>query len=148
MKRFTPYELGIFIYDDTKYPDMPLPQKYGISYRLIEEYEQKIEEIDNRHPSWYDSSGDIAKATFALLFVIALCFIFSGNGHDASYLLFPAILIPLACALNWYLKKRNRQKRNKELKMVRSEIIEKYLRDWYDWYNKTYDYKLKYYDII
>ena len=34
------------------------------------------------------------------------------------------------------------------MKNVRSEIIEKFLKDFYEWYNNTHDYKIKYYDII
>lgn len=148
MKRFNPFELCISIYDEPKDPEQPLPKDYGISYKLIEEYEERIEIIENRYPSWYNPADDIAKTTFALLFVIALCFIFSRNGHNASYLIFPAVLIPAACVLNWYLKKRNLQKREKALKMVRSELIEKYLKDLYDWYNRTHEYKQQYFDII
>lgn len=148
MKRFNPSELCIDIYDAPKDPQQPLPQDYGISYRLIEEYESNIEKIDNIYPSFYNPTDDIAKATFALLFLIALCFTFSGHGHSASYFLFPAILIPSAIALNWYLKRRNHQKRERALKNVRSEIIEKYLQDLYDWYNRTHEYKHQYYDIV
>jgi len=147
MKRFNPSELCINIYDAPKDSQQPLPQSYGISYRLIEEYEQKIEEIDKKY-SDFSPTGDIAKATFAVLFIIALCFVFSGNEHSAAYLIFPAILIPIACLLNWYLKKQNYQKREQALKTVRSEIIEKYLKDLYDWYNRTHEYKHKYYDIV
>lgn len=148
MKRFNPSELCISIYDEPKDIEQPLPKDYGISYKLVEEYEQKIEEIENRYPPFYDPASDIAKTTFALLFVIALCFTFSGNEHAASYLIFPAVLIPAACVLNWWLKKRNHQKREDALKMVRSESIEKYLKDLYDWYNRTHEYKHQYFDII
>lgn len=148
MKRFNPSELCISLNDFPKDPQQPLPQNYGISYRLIEEYEQRIEQIEKKWPSYYNPTSDIAKATFAILFIIALCFVFSGNEHSAVYLIFPAILIPIACLLNWYLKKQNYQKREQALKTVRSEIIEKYLKDLYDWYNRTHEYKKQYYDIV
>ena len=148
MKRFNPSELCISLYDTPKDPQQPLPQNYGISYRLIEEYEQRIEQIEKKWPPFYNPTSDIAKVTFAILFIIALCFVFSGNEHSAAYLIFPAILIPVACALNWYLKKQNCQKREQALKTVRSEIIEKYLMDLYDWYNRTHEYKKQYYDIV
>jgi hypothetical protein len=148
MKRFNPSELCINIYDEPKDPQQPLPKDYGISYRLIEEYEQRIEAIENKYPDYYSPTNDIAKGTFALLFVIALCYAFSGFEHSASYLIFPAVLIPFACVLNWYLKEQNHKKRELALKSVRSEIIEKYLKDLYDWYNKTHEYKHQYYDIV
>jgi len=148
MKRFNPSELCINIYDVPNDPLQPMPQNYGISYRLIEEYENNIEKIDGMYPPFYDPANDIAKATFTLLLLIALCFTFSGHEHSASYLLFPAILIPAAIALNCYLKKRNYQKRRRALKNIRSEIIEKYLHDLYEWYNRTHEYKSQYYDII
>jgi hypothetical protein len=148
MKRFNPSELCINIYDEPKDPQQPLPKDYGISYRLIEEYEQRIEAIENKYPYWYSPTNDIAKATFALLFVIALCYAFSGFENAFSFLIFPVVLIPIACVLNWYLKEQNHKKREQALKNVRSEIIEKYLKDLYDWYNRTHEYKHQYYDIV
>lgn len=148
MKRFKPSELCINIYNEPKDPQQPLPKDYGISYRLIEEYEQRIEAIENKYPYWYSPTNDIAKATFALLFVIALCYAFSGFENAVSFLIFPVVLIPIACVLNWYLKEQNHKKREQSLKSVRSDIIEKYLKDLYDWYNRTHEYKHQYYDIV
>lgn len=148
MKRFKPSELCINIYDEPKDPQQPLPKDYGISYRLIEEYEQRIEAIENKYPYWYSPTNDIAKATLALLFIIALCYAFSGLEHATSFLIFPVVLIPIACVLNWYLKEQNHKKRELALKSLRSEIIEKYLKDLYDWYNRTHEYKHQYFDIV
>lgn len=148
MSRFNPSELCISLYDAPKDTRQPLPQNYGISYKLIEEYEQRIEEIEKKWPCFYNPTNDIAIVTFAILFIIALCYAFSGNGHSATYFIFPAILIPTAYALNWYLKEQNHQKREQALKDVRSEVIENYLKDLYDWYNRTHEYKHIYYDII
>ena len=148
MKRFKPSELCINIYDEPKDPQQPLPKDYGISYRLIEEYEQRIEAIENKYPYYYSPTNDIAKGTLALLFVIALCYAFSGFEHEASIFIFTAVLIPIACALNWYLKEQNHKKRELALKSLRSEIIEKYLKDLYDWYNRTHEYKHQYFDIV
>lgn len=148
MKRFKPFELCIDLYEAPKDSQQPLPENYGISYRLIDEYEQKIEAIDEQYPSFYSPTNDIAKITFALLFIIALCFALSGNEHSAIFLIFPVILIPAACFINWYLKERNRKKREQALKAVRSDIIEKYLKDLYNWYNRTHEYKHQYYDIV
>lgn len=148
MKRFNPSELCINIYETPKDPQQPLPVDYGISYKLIEEYEKKIAKIEDRYPDFYSPAGDIAKVTFAVLFIIALCFAFSGNGHSAVFFIFPALLVPMACFLNWYFKERNQKKREQALKDVGSDIIEKYMKDLYDWYNRTHEYKHKYYDIV
>ena len=148
MKRFNPSELCINIYDTPKDPQQPLPENYGISYNLINEYEQKIEAIEERYPYFYSPASDIAKVIFVALFFFFLCFAFSGNEHSAAFLIFPAILIPAACVVNWYLKERNHKKRELALKNVRSEIIEKYLKDLYDWYNRMHEYKHQYQDII
>ena len=148
MSRFNPSELGIFIYDEPKDPNQPQPKDYGISYQMIEEYESKIEQIEKEHSLFYSPAGDIAKLTFGVLFIIALCFAFFGGDHSALYFIFPAILIPCAFIANRYLKEQNFKKRDDAMKNVRSEIIEKFLKDFYEWYNNTHDYKIKYYDII
>ena len=58
MKRFNPSELCISLYDVPKDPQQPLPKDYGISYRLIEEYEQRIEQIEKKWPPYYNPTSD------------------------------------------------------------------------------------------
>lgn len=148
MKRFNPIEFGINIYGEPIDSQQPIPQNYGISYKLIEEYEKRIEQIDMEYSVFYAPANEIAKLTFAILVIVAIIYTFSGNGHSVTFLLFPVLLIPSACILNWYLKKRNYENRNKAMLQVRSEIIERFLQDFYTWYNNKFDSRLRYYDII